>query len=98
MSLIEIKDVTFSYGDIKALDGINLSLDEGMIVGLIGPNGSGKSTLMKCLCGLLSPRSGAIRMDGKDINNRIVSSGIYFYSMKINDGGEVNTRKMLFLR
>lgn len=67
MALLEINNLTKKYGKFVALDGVNLSLEEGKIVGLLGPNGSGKTTLMKCVAGLLTPDGGSITVDGKPI-------------------------------
>lgn len=67
MALLEINNLTKKYGKFVALDGVNLSLGEGKIVGLLGPNGSGKTTLMKCVAGLLTPDGGCITVDGKPI-------------------------------
>ena len=67
MALLEINNLTKKYGKFVALDGVNLSLGEGKIVGLLGPNGSGKTTLMKCVAGLLTPDGGSINVDGKPI-------------------------------
>lgn len=67
MALLEINNLTKKYGKCVALDGVNLSLGEGKIVGLLGPNGSGKTTLMKCVAGLLTPDGGSITVDGKPI-------------------------------
>ena len=67
MALLEVNDLTKKYGKFVALDGVNLSLGEGKIVGLLGPNGSGKTTLMKCVAGLLTPDGGSITVDGKPI-------------------------------
>lgn len=67
MALLEINNLTKKYGKFVALDGVNLSLGEGEIVGLLGPNGSGKTTLMKCVAGLLTPDGGSITVDGKPI-------------------------------
>jgi len=52
--------LTKSYGKIKALDGVSLTLESGKIVGLLGPNGSGKTTLIKLINGLLTPTSGEV--------------------------------------
>lgn len=65
--MLEINNLTKKYGKFVALDGVNLSLGEGKIVGLLGPNGSGKTTLMKCVAGLLTPDGGSITVDGKPI-------------------------------
>ena len=67
MALLEINNLTKKYGKFVALDGVNLSLGEGKIVGLLDPNGSGKTTLMKCVAGLLTPDGGSITVDGKPI-------------------------------
>ena len=63
----EIKQLTKSYGKgkIKALDGVDLTIESGEIFGLIGPNGSGKTTLVGCLLGLLRPESGTVTINGK---------------------------------
>jgi len=67
MSLLEIDDLHTYYGNIHALKGISLTVDEGEIVTLIGANGAGKSTTLKTVSGLLAPRQGHIRFQGKDI-------------------------------
>lgn len=64
MALVEIKNVSKSFGKIKALDNVTLSLEKGNIVGLLGPNGSGKTTLIKTANGLLRPDEGEILIDG----------------------------------
>ena len=58
--LIELRDITKSYGRVYALGGVNLSVDRGEVVGLIGDNGAGKSTLIKILAGVVKPTSGEI--------------------------------------
>lgn len=72
MAIVELKNVTRVYksGDheLKALDGVNISLDEGKFVVILGPSGAGKSTLLNMLGGLDSPTSGVITVNGKDIS------------------------------
>lgn len=63
--ILECKKLVKKYGGFTALDGIDLSLPAGKIIGLLGPNGSGKTTLIKLACGLLVPNSGEILIDGK---------------------------------
>lgn len=65
--LINIMNLSKSYGKKEALSDLSLSLESGRVVGLLGPNGSGKTTLIKILCGLLTPTSGTVTIDGKEI-------------------------------
>lgn len=71
MAIVQFKDVTrvYSCGDheLKALDGVSFTLDEGKFVVILGPSGAGKSTLLNMLGGLDSPTSGSITVSGKDI-------------------------------
>ena len=64
---LETKNLTKRYGSINALDGINLTLPQGKIVGLLGPNGSGKTTLIKLAAGLLTPTEGEITICGEKV-------------------------------
>lgn len=64
MSLLECKQLSKSYGALRALDSVDLTIESGRIVGLLGPNGSGKSTLIKIANGLLTPTSGTLTIDG----------------------------------
>ena len=58
--LIQCRGLCKSYGRKNALQGVDLQVDRGRIVGLLGPNGSGKTTLIKIFCGLLQPTSGEV--------------------------------------
>jgi len=64
MSLVEIRAVDKSFGALKVLDGVTLSVAEGEIVAIIGRSGSGKSTLLRCINGLEPIQGGEIRVDG----------------------------------
>ena len=64
MALIEYRDLTKIYKDTPALNGINLDIPAGRIVGLLGPNGSGKTTLIKLTVGLLTPTAGTVKLNG----------------------------------
>ncbi|MED1724526.1 ABC transporter ATP-binding protein [Brevibacillus parabrevis] len=66
--VIEIKDLTKSFGDKKVLNGISLSIGKGRIFGLLGPNGSGKTTTMRILSCLIEPTSGDITILGRQIS------------------------------
>jgi branched-chain amino acid transport system ATP-binding protein len=67
--LIEARDITKAFGSFKAVDRASLAVEPGTIVGLIGPNGAGKSTLFNCLTGDVSPTSGAVFLDGRDVTH-----------------------------
>ncbi|GAB3577010.1 ABC transporter ATP-binding protein [Leifsonia lichenia] len=67
MTLLELKNVSVSYGRIEAIHDMSFSVDEGEIVSLIGANGAGKSTTMKTISGILNPSQGSITFDGQDI-------------------------------
>ena len=67
--LIELREITKSFGRVYALGGINLSVDKGEVVGLIGDNGAGKSTLIKILSGVVRPTSGEILVRGRAVTN-----------------------------
>jgi ABC-type Mn2+/Zn2+ transport system ATPase subunit len=61
---VRTRDLTVRYDRVLALDGVNLTLDEGQALGIVGPNGSGKSTLLKAIAGLIAPASGTIDVFG----------------------------------
>jgi branched-chain amino acid transport system ATP-binding protein len=67
MALLEVDDIHTFYGNIEALKGVTLEVEEGEIVTLIGSNGAGKSTTLRSISGLTPPRTGAIRFDGREI-------------------------------
>lgn len=65
--ILKIQSVSKNYGATKALDGVNISIGEGRIVGLLGPNGSGKTTLIKIIAGLLQADSGSVSVCGQPV-------------------------------
>jgi branched-chain amino acid transport system ATP-binding protein len=67
MPLLELNDVHTFYGNIEALKGISLQVEEGEVVTLIGSNGAGKSTTLRSISGLTPPREGSIRFEGEEI-------------------------------
>jgi len=67
MTLLELKNISVSYGRIEAIHDMSFSVEEGEIVSLIGANGAGKSTTMKTISGILNPTKGSILFDGEDI-------------------------------
>ncbi|MEZ5768526.1 MAG: ATP-binding cassette domain-containing protein [Paracoccaceae bacterium] len=67
MTLLEIRDVSKSFGPVSVLHGVDMSVDRGEVVGLVGDNGAGKSTLMKIVTGMYTADQGALTLDGEDI-------------------------------
>ena len=67
MALLDVRDLTVSYGPVVALRDVSISVEPGEIVAVIGANGAGKSTLLKSVSGLLAPRSGSIEFGGVPI-------------------------------
>lgn len=65
--MIEIQNLSKSYGEIQALQSATIEIQKGEIVGLLGPNGAGKTTLMKMITGVLEPDDGTVTIDGYDI-------------------------------
>jgi branched-chain amino acid transport system ATP-binding protein len=80
MAFLEVADIQTYYGNIQALKGITIEVNEGECVTLIGSNGAGKSTTLRSISGLTPPRSGSIRFDGREISQlppqEIVGMGI----------------------
>jgi len=68
-NILEVEDVSFSYGGNEILKNVNLTIHKGDYLGLVGGNGAGKTTLLKIILGLLKPDSGVIKFFGQDINN-----------------------------
>lgn len=79
-SLLEVKNLSVSYGAIQALKNVNIKVEEGSIVAILGANGGGKTTLLKKISGLIEATSGEIRFGGEDITTlsaeKISSLGI----------------------
>jgi ABC-2 type transport system ATP-binding protein len=69
-AVIEIENLTRSYGSFVAVDGLSLRVPDGALFGLLGPNGAGKSTTVKCICGLLRPTAGRVLVNGVDVAER----------------------------
>ena len=64
---LELRDVVVSFGGLRAVDGVSLTIEPGEIVGFIGPNGSGKTTLLDTISGQLLPSAGQVLLDGDDL-------------------------------
>ncbi len=67
MPMLEVNNIHTYYGNIEALKGISLTVNQGEIVSLIGGNGAGKTTTLRTICGLIKPRTGTVLLDGEDL-------------------------------
>lgn len=91
-NIIEIKGLSKSYFNKKALNNLNLTIEKGKVVGILGPNGSGKTTLIKILAGILRPSKGEVYIDGnkpgvvtKSIVSYLPDRNFLYDWMKIED-------------
>ncbi len=66
--LLQVKDVTRTFGGVRALDGVSLSVEKGAVHGLIGPNGAGKTTLINVLSSTIAPSSGEVLFDDRPVH------------------------------
>lgn len=80
MALLEVRDVHSYYGNIHALKGISVTVEEGEIVTLIGTNGAGKTTTLRTISGVIKPRQGSVFYEGEDLEpfkaHEIVNKGV----------------------
>ena len=68
--MIETTNLTRTFGNVTAVDGLTLTIAEGEVFGLLGPNGAGKTTTINMLLGVLEPDGGSIRIAGLDVSRR----------------------------
>jgi len=92
MALLEVNDIHTYYGNIHALKGISLTVEDGEIVTLIGANGAGKTTTLRSISGLLQPRQGTIRFDGEDLANYKAHEVVYKRVAMVPEGRGVFAR------
>lgn len=70
MAVLEVKNVSISFGGLKAVDDFSITIEKGCLYGLIGPNGAGKTTVFNILTGVYKPDQGAVLLNGKDITGK----------------------------
>ncbi|ASS96077.1 MULTISPECIES: ABC transporter ATP-binding protein [Peribacillus] len=87
--MLKIEDINVYYGNIQALKGISLSINEGEIVTLIGANGAGKSTMLKTISGLLKPKQGKIIYEGQSIGGKAAQSIVKMGISHVPEGRRV---------
>lgn len=70
MAMLEVKNLSISFGGLRAVDNFNIEIKKGCLYGLIGPNGAGKTTVFNLLTGVYKPNEGIITLDGEDITGK----------------------------
>ncbi len=90
--MLELRDVTVSYGMIDALKGISLTVDQGEIVALIGANGAGKSTTLMSISGVTPLRSGSIAYRGHDLSAHTVHEIVHLGISQVPEGRHIFPR------
>ena len=69
-ALFDVKNIGISFGGLRAVNGFDISIEQGELYGLIGPNGAGKTTVFNLLTGVYKPDTGKIVLDGRDITGK----------------------------
>ena len=69
-SILSVKNVSLSFGGVKALDNVDIEFPSQKIIGIIGPNGAGKTTLLNVICGIAEPTEGQVFLDGVSLNDK----------------------------
>ena len=100
-NLLEIKNLSKSFGKNKVLSGINITLKKGSVLGLMGENGAGKSTMMKCLFGIYEQDEGQFFLDGKPIDfkspKEALENGVSMVHQELNQCLDRTVMDNLFL-
>jgi branched-chain amino acid transport system ATP-binding protein len=87
--LLEVKNLTSSYGHVEALKAVELTVDEGELVALVGANGAGKSTLMRTISGVQPVKSGAVRFEDRDITSVAAHKRVRLGISQVPEGRQV---------
>ena len=101
MTLLEMKNISKSFGGVKALQDVQLTVNKGEIIALMGENGAGKSTLMNILTGVYTLDKGTIIFDGKRYDNPTIrqmeNAGIAFVHQELNVINDLAVFENIFL-
>jgi ABC-type branched-subunit amino acid transport system ATPase component len=92
-AILEVRDLSVSYGAVNAVRGVSLRVARGEVVALIGANGAGKSTILNTLSGLIRPRSGIARFDGLDLTAAKPSAIVRRGLVQVPEGREILARQ-----
>src|SRR5512143_391398 len=95
--LIEVNNLSKSYGNVPAVNGLDLQVRAGEMVGLVGPDGAGKTTAMRLLCGALRPTHGSMRVAGYDIPGQVEKAreGIGYLAQRFSLYGDLTVKENL---
>ena len=89
--MLKVNEVNAYYGDLQALWGVSLQVDDGELVALVGPNGAGKTTTLKVITGLLNFSSGEIKFNDHDLNKKPAHKIVELGISQVPEGGRVFT-------
>ncbi|MDO4262552.1 MAG: ABC transporter ATP-binding protein [Eubacteriales bacterium] len=89
MAMLEIRDLEVYYGMIQAIKGISFDVNEGEVIALIGANGAGKTTTLHTISGLITPKSGTVMFEGKDITKTPAHKIVYAGMAHVPEGRRV---------
>ncbi|MGL4739228.1 MAG: ABC transporter ATP-binding protein [Sarcina sp.] len=98
--MLELKNISFSYGKKQILKNVEFSANKGEFVSIIGPNGSGKTTLLKCINKINNPSEGEIIIDGEDvlkIRLEKIAKKVAYVPQMLNESYEVNVTDIIML-
>jgi branched-chain amino acid transport system ATP-binding protein len=87
--MLKVENINAYYGDLQALWGVSLQVDEGELVALVGPNGAGKTTTLKVITGLLKLASGSVIFNGKDLGKETVHRIVELGISQVPEGGRI---------
>jgi branched-chain amino acid transport system ATP-binding protein len=87
--MLEVKELSVSYGGLRALDGVSLAVAAGQFVTVVGPNGAGKTTLFKTICGIVAPDRGSVTWEGAPLLPRPAAARAHLGIAHVPEGRQV---------
>ena len=93
--MLEVENINAYYGDLQALWGVSLHVDEGELIAMVGPNGAGKTTTLKVITGLLKLASGSVNFQGNDISKASVHKIVEVGISQVPEGGRIFSGMMI---
>src|SRR5215475_12623194 len=94
-NLVEVRGLVVDRGQRRVLDGLDLTIEQGSVTGLLGPSGCGKSTLMRCLVGVQQLVSGSVRIDGLEAGSKPLRSRIGYSTQAASVYDDLTVRENL---